>query len=1049
MKFFCHYKIFYTLALVFFCYLLPTANAADKAVSTKYFYKKYQSIFTKNNLPDHEKITRGQTLLFDINENQHPQIASLTYLKLMHLSAKKADKERFNLWKNKLIGLTLSKSDQNVINFLAELYSMALNHNEGQYIIAISQGESLKKQLNGFNTQQKDNFVDNKLFLSELNKATLLNLLGDSFFRTSEFEAAQQHFLFAMDIYKKYNISKGKIKIYNNLSMISWAQQNYEEAIYLLKESLVISKESPDEESYLTGLTNLGIYYAEDEQFDNALSSYNKVLDHPNINQYSKIQIQALISKAESFQSIGEFAKSEQLIQQSLLISTQTNDEINLTISKVALADLLTHQGKFDLALNFYLKAMKHFKELNLINNEVKTLLQISNLYKKQGQLNKALIYLELYNERSIEILVKAQKSSIINLHAKYQVKSQEEKISLLKQENELNSAEIKQTSVQKKYILLISMFVLILILLLSRIYYSRQQSLRLKIHNDEIKDNEKQLLLLSHAFSKTSDAVWITNADFEIESVNNAFVQHTHKTKHEVIGKKVNFASIKGQDDNLARKIMLQAKIDEMWHGELFDERSEGEIYRIELDIEVIKNEQNDIIHYLGVFRDITERNKSQEQLTKFATHDDLTGLPNRTLLDQLIKQSCLNAKHSKKTPTLLLLDVNGFKKINDSFGHKTGDNVIREISERLKSKLYSKDVIARINGAEFCILAELNEPKRSAARVAQKIISIFDSPFVVDNTSLPLTASMGISLYPDDSITPQGLLKNSAIAMLDVKNSDSYRYRFFEEHMNNEVAKQLELEQKLLNAIVNKHFEFYYQPVVNTKTDCITGAEALIRWIEPDGTVISPAQFIPLAEQAGFIDQIDRITIDKVFEQVSKWQLDGKNFGAISINISGKMFSQPSELLTMLQAKLSQFSIPANCIKIEITEGMLLHNIDQAIETMKSIKLLGFQLALDDFGTGFSSLNYLKKFPIDILKVDRSFIMGMHECATDQSIVRSIISLAHTLNLKVVGEGVELDEHLDELKKMNCEEYQGYVYSKPVPLESFETLLSTSVKQ
>lgn len=1047
MPYFCNARlIHFFLYLIIGSSVLLKINAAAQPKSSEHYYQEYLNLFIDSNIPDHEKIALGQTFIFNINEVEHPEVVALSYLQLMRLSAKKSDTAEFEQWQSSLTKIPLSVKNLKVVNFLTDLYQMQFNGSEGQHIIAISQGKSLKEQLNNFEIKPKSSFIDNQLFLTELDKAALFNVLGVSFFSTADYQAAQQHFLDAMSIYEKEKALKGKMHIYNNLSMISWAQQNFPQAILQLKESLQIAKEINDEASFIRGSLNLGIYFAASKQFDNALAAYRDVLEHPNVKQYPTIHIQTLISKAETFQAIGDYKNSEQIIQQALLFSTKSNNKVNVHISKVALADLLTYQGKFDQALDFYLTAISFFRSSQLINYEINVLLKISNLYKKQGKPTKALEYFEQFNDRSIERLNNAQKSSIINLHAKYQAQSQQEKILLLEQKNKLHASEIAQTINQKKIIILACIVVIIMMLLLFSRFYTRKHALRLQKHNDEIKENEKKLLLLSHAFSNTSDAVWITNADFEIEAVNNAYVQQTYKTKLEVIGKKVTFANVKGQDSNLANRIMLQAKIEDTWHGELFDKRSDDVIYPLELDVEVIKNERNEIIHYLGVFRDITERNKSQEQLTKLATHDELTGLPNRALLDQLIQQSCLNAKHTKKSPTLLLLDVNGFKKINDSFGHSTGDSVICEIANRLKEKLFSKDVVARISGAEFCILAELNDPQRSGARIAQKILSVFESPFDVDGISLPLTASMGITLYPEDSDNPQGLLKKAAIAMLDVKSSDAHHYRFFEEHMNNEVIEQLEQEQKLLNAIVNQQFEFYYQPVINIETGNITGAEALIRWIEPDGNIISPAQFIPLAEQAGFIDQIDRITIDKVFGQVSNWQKENKQFGAISINLSGKTFSQSDELLIMLEAKLSQFSIEACHIKIEITEGMLLHDIEQAIETMNGIKALGFQLALDDFGTGFSSLNYLKKFPIDILKVDRSFIMGMHESATDQSIVRSIISLAHTLNLKVIGEGVELEEHVDELKKMHCEEYQGYAYSKPVPLADFEVLLTKS---
>ena len=1026
-------------------FFAPSALSRQVTYSNQSAYQSFSAIFYHDSLSNEEKYLRGQALSFDISPTTHPRVAALLYLQLMFINAQTNDGESAQQWRDKLATLTLPKQEQQVVNFLINLYQMELHRVNGEYIIAISEGENLKQQLANFNLQAKRNFVNNTLFVKELDKAILYNSLGISYFKTSDYREAQQHFIDTMELYEKADKPSGKLAIYNNLSMISWAQQNYLQAISLMNQSLALSKQLNNEQNYLRGLSNLGIYYSAAKNYDNALASFQKVFKHESIDNYPKIKIQTLLAKAETLQAIDEFAQSETLIQQALLLSTRANDKTNISMAKVSLANLLSQQNKYQQALAFYLEAIEHFREMQLAQEAVKVLLKISQLYQQQGQYDKALTYFEQYNNQSIELLKSAQESSITNLHERFEKQNREKQIQLLEKENQLNTEAIKVAASQQKFTLYLAIAVIVILFLLLNRYYNKIQARRLALHNKEIAANEKQLLLLSHAFSNTADAVWITNEHFEIEAVNNAYVLQTHKTRIEVIGKKIAFAHVNGQDEAFTKRILLQAKLEETWHGELYEQRSDNEVFPLELDIEAIKNDNNEIIHYLGVFRDITDRKKSEQQLARLVTHDDLTGLPNRTLLDQLIKQSCLNSKHSHKTPTLLLLDVNGFKKINDSFGHAVGDTLIHEIANRLKNTLYRKDVIAHINGAEFCILAELNEPKRSAVRVAQKILSIFDQPFNVNDSAFNLTASMGITVYPDDSDNPQGLLKKAAIAMLDVKNTENHNYRFFEARMNNEVANQLEQEQKLLNAINNQYFEYYYQPLVNTQTGEITGAEALIRWIEPNGEIVSPQTFIPLAEQAGFIDQIDRHTINSVFEQVALWVQQNTKFGAISINISAQMFTQSQELITLLQAKLSQFQINPQYIKIEITESMLLNDIEMAISTMDQIKKLGFQLALDDFGTGFSSLNYLKRFPIDVLKIDRSFIMGMHESEVDQSIVKSIVSLAHTLKLTVVGEGVELAEHLDELQKMHCEEYQGYLYSKPIPSQEFEQLLAT----
>lgn len=1039
LKGFCRYSLL--LAVLSFTSIFTQANQAN---STLNYYHKFLSISESSLLSDQEKIEQFETLVFSVNENNHPRIVALSQLRLMSLHSKSNDSRAFHHWQDALSQLTFSEEETSVVHFLVSLYQMEINRNEGQHSIAISQGISLKNQLANFTFQYEHNLVNGILQLRLLDKAQLLSSLGNSYYETLNFEEAQKLFIEAITIYEHLESPKGRLAALNQLSMINWSQKNYSNAIDLTRDALTISDELNDKESYLRGQTNLGIYHAAMSNFDNALASYNKVLQHPKINQFLEIKVQCLIAKAGVLQEINEYKVSEQTIQEALLISTSTNDIVSLSNAKVVFAKILKKQQKYDQALIFYLEAMASFEELKLQQQQINILKNLSDLYRDLGDFNNAYKYLRQYNKDSIGLLEKTQQTSVNNLHEKYRAQEREQQIKLLQQENLINNNNLDHSHQQRELTLVLSVFIVLFIVFYLYRYFNKRDIKRLIQHNKNIDASEKQLLLLSHAFSNTGDAMWITNTDFEIEAVNNAFVLTSHKTRMEVLGKKVSFSHINGQDDNFTKRILLQTQKEGSWHGELYEQRSEDEIYPLELSIESILDEQESVIHYLGVFRDITERKKYQEKLTQAITHDELTGLPNRALLEQHIRQSCLRAKYSMKTPTLLLFNVNGFKKINDSLGHTAGDSVITEIAQRLKAKLFSKDVIARITGAEFCILVELNEPKRCAARVAQKILSVFERPFTQPNTSLNITASLGITLYPDDSDNAQDLLRKAAIAMLDVKQTDSHHYRFFETRMNEEVVVQIEQEQKLLNAINNQCFEFYYQPIVSTASGAITGAEALIRWIEPNGNTIPPSQFIPLAEKAGFIDQIDRIAINRVFEQAANWQLNNRVFGAVSINVSAKMFSKRFEFINLLQAKLSQFKIAPCLIKIEITEGVLLSNIDQAIETMEQIKALGFKLALDDFGTGFSSLNYLKKFPIDFLKIDRSFITGMHTSIVDQNIVGSIISLAHTLGIKVVGEGVELKEHLVELQKMNCEEYQGYLYSKPLPIKSFEALLS-----
>lgn len=1032
--------------LIFYSLFAVTSHAyiATQPLDETTHYQKFTEIFTNFKLNNTEKQQQGHALLFEIDEQKQPELAALIYVELLKIAADDGVLSRFKSLTEKIRDLPLSPANKTNIETLTSIAEVNLERKLGKHPAAIVHAESLLPLFEQVVPTATTNLNSNNIVLSIVDRAFLYYLLGNSHFLSTNYDLAHQYLLNAMTLYEQADDLNGQAIINTNLSMISWAQQNYQQALLHTDKALKIVSQLGDEQQIINNLLNKGLYFQNLKRYDNALASFQKILNHPNISQYTTHQIKTLLALADTLQSAGEYKNSEGYIQQALLISANADDKINLNTAKVALANLLTQQQKYDQALSFYLEAETFFQQAKLNRLQSVVLEALSKLYRLQDDYQKAFEYYEKFNVLTVDMLKSAQKTTVISLQEKYLAEKRNKQIALLEKEQKDNQNKIQDIESQRQFILLISAFSIIILSLLTSRYYNRKESKKLKQLNDAISENEDRLHLLSHAFKRTSDAVWIANKDFELVAVNNAFVQHTHKTRTDVIGKKLRFASVNGQDEMLADRILLQAKVSDSWQGQLYDQRSDEEIYPLELEVDSIKDDDNNITHYLGIFRDITEQRRAQEQLSRLATHDELTGLPNRALLEQLISQSCLTAKHTKKMPTLLLLDVNKFKKINDSYGHTNGDQVISEIGKRLKSVLYTKDVISRLNGAEFCILSELNDPKRSAVRVAQKVMSIFDKPFACADTTLNIKASMGITVYPQDGDNSEDLMRKAAIAMLDVSNSDTSGYRFYEPRMNTAVTKQLEREQKILNAINNDYFDFYYQPIVSVEGKKIVGAEALIRWIEPDGKIISPADFIPVAENAGFIDQIDRITINRVFEQLADWQQRGFDYDIISINLSGKMFLHAEELITMLTAKLSQYGIPASTIKLEITEGMLLEDIQRAIKTMRELKALGFQLSLDDFGTGFSSLNYLKKFPIDYLKIDRSFIANMHQNEVDQNIVASIVSLAHTLNLQVIAEGVEYNEHLEQLREMHCQWFQGYLYSPPLPKESFEVLLT-----
>jgi len=1025
---------------------LSISGSAITIQSEHDFNNAFQIINNNDSTSANEKELLYTSFLTTLEPYKNSYYSIIVVHKLHELAIRQADKEKSKRWLflyNQLLAKIKSKKTVVTLTFLTKLRGLLYLQNEQHHVTLLNNATELLTQSKKLTITKNTYLVNNELSIPEVDIAQIHNLMGGSYFHLGNYDLAQQSFITASKAYERLGKLKSFARSYNNLSLIRWAQKDFLSALTYLQKTLSISKQLGDHQGYMTNLVNQGIYYSNLQQYDNAITAYQKALNSHKNTLFPKVRLGAMLALAEDYLTLHKLAQAETMIRQALKLSEETDNKLNYQISKSSMGKLLVIQGKYQQALKLYRDILPYYQKNKLLFEEAAIYEQISKAYLEKGDWQQTYLYFEKSTKLKNKLNEKAQQRSVNQLQSQYQAENKQKQIDLLQAENKLRGLKISSVKSQRFIIITLAISALVIIFLAVSRYYSKKEQQRLALYNQEIKANEKQLMLLSNAFKNTSDAVWITNTGFEIEVVNDAYVTHTLKEKSDVIGQKVTFAQINGQDANFSETLRTHAMVKGTWQGEIYDQKSTGETYSLDLDIEAIKNDDGDIIHYLGVFRDITEKIKIQQQLSKLATHDDLTGLPNRTLLNELIIQSSLNSQRSKKSPTILLLDVNGFKKVNDSYGHNCGDQLICEIAVRLNKALYLKDVIARINGAEFCILVELSDPRYGAISVARKILSCFDSTFSLDNHHFSITANVGITRFPEDAKEPQELLRKAALAMIDSKNQQYNDYRFFEQHMNNEANAQLEEEQRLLTAIKDDLFEFYFQPLIDIKSANISGAEALIRWIEPNGNIIYPDSFIPFAEKLGLIDLIDEITINKIFKQAALWQNENKGFGPIAINLSGKMFSKSDDLISLLKEKLADYKIPSSLIKIEITEGMLLKDIDKAINTMKQLKSLGFKLSLDDFGTGFSSLNYLKQFPIDILKIDRSFIMDMHQSSVDQSIVRSIVDLAHNLNLTVVAEGVELVEHLEFLQHLDCEEYQGYYFSKAVPLVAFEYLV------
>ncbi|BCA78992.1 EAL domain-containing protein [Desulfuromonas sp. AOP6] len=463
---------------------------------------------------------------------------------------------------------------------------------------------------------------------------------------------------------------------------------------------------------------------------------------------------------------------------------------------------------------------------------------------------------------------------------------------------------------------------------------------------------------------------------------------------------------------------------------------RKSGEVFHGELSALKLKNDKNDPVGNIGIIRDITERKLYEEKLKHLATHDELTGLANRPLLLDRLEQSLHYARRSGCLVGVLLFDLDRFKVINDSLGHAFGDKLLCTLAKRLMHLVREADTVARLGGDEFVILlAEVAEPE-DVGLVASKILQHLAEPLWVDNREILVTASLGISLYPKDSDDGATLIRNADMAMYRAKKNKRNSFAFYSPEMNQRILETLELEGALRQALERKEFCLHYQPQVDLASGHIVGCEALVRWQHPERGMVPPDDFIPLAEETGLIVPLGTWVLGEACRQARDWQEQGLLGLSVAVNISGRQFREPDFVATV-ERICQESGLEPQFLELEITESVVMENVESAIMTWADLKLLGVSLSIDDFGTGYSSLSYLKQFPIHSLKIDRSFVCDIVTDSNDAAIASSVIALAHTMGLKVVGEGIEAEEQLQFLKEKGCDMGQGYLFSRPLPVE------------
>ncbi|MFK5892580.1 MAG: EAL domain-containing protein [Pseudomonadota bacterium] len=565
-------------------------------------------------------------------------------------------------------------------------------------------------------------------------------------------------------------------------------------------------------------------------------------------------------------------------------------------------------------------------------------------------------------------------------------------------------------------------------------------------VYNDVTarKQAEEQSALISTVYENTSEAIIITDADSHIINCNQAYTDITGYSLEEVKGKNPNITCSGQHDKEFYTDMWKSVKESGSWSGELWDQRKNGEVFPKWLSINAVLNRDAKPSHYVGVFTDITNQKAVERELETLAFKDTLTGLPNRQLFQERLDYEIKRAHRDNSQMALIFMDLDKFKLVNDSLGHHVGDELLQQVAQRLQASVRENDTIARLGGDEFTIiLCSINSPSVAAA-IAEKIIEAISLPFILHGHEIFVGASLGISLYPDDCHDKEFMLRNADAAMYHAKEKGRGNFQFFSEEINLRNQQRLLLEHKLRQAIKNKEFELYYQPQINIINNTVIGSEVLIRWNEPNKGLISPLDFIPIAEETGLILEIGAWVFQQACAQLRSCMDSGKTPVRVAINLSAVQFRDEG-LFEMISSTIKQNNIATKWIELEVTESAVMENADEAIMILEKLSALGIRISIDDFGTGYSSLAYLKKFPVDKLKIDREFIRDLPNDDDDVVLTTTMINLANSLGIDVLAEGVETKEQIEFLRKHGCHYIQGYYYSKPLPYDEFMAYITS----
>ena len=551
-------------------------------------------------------------------------------------------------------------------------------------------------------------------------------------------------------------------------------------------------------------------------------------------------------------------------------------------------------------------------------------------------------------------------------------------------------------------------------------------------------KKAEKDLQLASTIFANTADGIIVTDPAGTIVLTNPAFTQITGYSAAEAQGKNPRILQSDHQDAGFYRTMWQALGSVGLWQGEIWNRRKNGELFPEWLSITTVLDPCGAVSNYVGVFSDISAIKRSQAELEHLAHFDPLTELPNRSLFHDRLSHALERAGRYNQHVAVMVLDLDRFKTVNDSLGHPIGDQLLQQVAHRLKDCVRVEDTVARLGGDEFSVVLANLKSGDNIVDIARKILDSIERPFSINGHAAMVSTSIGIAVFPEDGTTPDLLIRNADAAMYQSKAAGRNTYHYYQPEMTQAAQRRLASEQALRRAIERQEFEVWYQPQLNLATGGLIGAEALVRWRDPERGLIPPNEFIPLAESTGMIIPIGEQVLRQVCQDIAKWQTSNLNPGKVGVNVAGPQLFR-SDFIGLLCDVIEKFAIPPSALEIEITETCVLDNPELARQLLDTIQDMGISIAIDDFGTGYSSLSHLKKLPIDTLKIDRSFVSDLPDHPHDIAITRAILAMGRSLGFDVIAEGVETKEQQKFLLDEGCIQGQGYLFAKPMPIKEF----------